>query len=177
MISSSTEGLPNPLFMDHHCPCFIRRFLKKKTMEDVYLTGSKITPTTKFSTVEATSSKLSTLSITSRISKFGQHLYILQTSHTHSNLPTEERTFLQWHVTFKQMHQEKPLTLPRGCPQLVHWSSKNQRCKGHQEKSQPAYQNSDPTSGHISTCHLHTKHHQICHASKQTTHKHSHGSG
>ena len=36
-----------------------------------------------------TSSKLSSLSIRGRISKLGQHLYILQTSHTHSDPTTE----------------------------------------------------------------------------------------
>ena len=96
-ISPSIEGLPNPLLMDHYHPCFIRRF--GKTMEDVCTTEGKITTTTEFSTKETTSSKLSTLNITSRIGKLQQHLYILQTSHTHSNPTTEERTFLQWHVT------------------------------------------------------------------------------
>ena len=42
-------------------------------MEDVYTTEGKITATTKFSTTETTGSKLSTLSITSRISQLGQH--------------------------------------------------------------------------------------------------------
>ena len=108
-------------------------------VQDVYPTESKITTTTKFSTMETTSSKLSTLSITGRISELGQYLYILQTTHLHSNLTTEERTFFQWHVTLQQIHQEKPLTLLRGCPQLAHWNSHDQRCKGHQAKSQPAY--------------------------------------
>ena len=71
-ISSNTEGLPNPLFMDHHCPHFIRRF--GKTMEDVYTTEGKITTTTKLSTTETNGSKLSALSITSRIGKLLQHL-------------------------------------------------------------------------------------------------------
>ena len=74
-ISPSTEGLPNPSFMDHHCPCFIRRF--GKTMKDVYTTESKITTTTKFPTTETTNYKLSTLSITGRVNKFGWYLYIL----------------------------------------------------------------------------------------------------
>ena len=107
-------------------------------MEDIYPTERKITTTTKFSTMETTSSKLSTLSITGRISKFGQHLYILQTTDPHSDPTTEERTFFQWHVTFQQMCKEKPLTLLKGYPQLAHWNSHDQRCKGHQEKSQPA---------------------------------------
>ena len=50
---------------DHHHPCFIRRF--GKTMEDVYTTESKTTTTTRFPTTEITGSKLSTLSITGRI--------------------------------------------------------------------------------------------------------------
>ena len=58
-------------------------------MEDIYITESKITTTTKFSTMETTSCKLSSLSIRDRISKLGQHLYILQTSHTHSDPTTE----------------------------------------------------------------------------------------
>ena len=62
------------------------------------------------------------------------------------------------------------------CPQLAHQNSHNQRCKGHQEKSQPAYQNRDQSTGNIGTCHLNTKHHQVCHAHQQTTHQHSHGS-
>ena len=79
--------------MDHHCPHFCRIF--GKPMEDVYTTDGKITTTSKFSTTETTISKLSTFSITSRISKLGQHLYIIQTTHTHRYLTTEERTFLQ----------------------------------------------------------------------------------
>ena len=113
-----TKGLPKPPFMVHHCSCFIRRF--GKAMVDVYPTESKITATAKFSTMETTSSKLSTLNITGRISKLGQHLYISQTAHPHSNPTIEERTFSQWYVTFQQMHQEKHLTLLRGCPQLAH---------------------------------------------------------
>ena len=173
-ISPSIEGLPNPPFMDHHCPHFIRRF--GKTMEDVYPTESKITTATKFSGNETTSSKLSTLSIIGRVSKLGQHLYILQTPHPDSNPTTEDRTFFQCHVTFQQMHKEKPLTFPRGCPQLAHWNSHKQRCKGHQEKSQPANWNTDPTTGNIGPCHLHTKCHQVCSASQQTTYQYSHGS-
>ena len=174
-ISTSTEGLPNWPFMDHHCPCFIRRF--GKTVEDVYTRESKITTTAKFSTVEVTSSKLSTLSITGRISEVGQDLYFLKLAHPHSNPTFEERTFFQWHVTFQQMHQEKPLTLIRECPQLAHQNSHDQRCKGHQEKSQPVHQNTDPTIVNIGTCHLNTKCHQICYTSQQTTHQCSHGSG
>ena len=134
-----------------------------ETVEDVYPTESKIETTAKFSTMETTSSRLSTLSITDRLSILGQHLYISQITHLHSDPTIEERTFFQWHVTFQQMHQEKPLTLLRGCPQLAHLNSYDQRCKGHQEKSQPAYQNTDPRTGNIDTCHLNTKHHQICH--------------
>ena len=72
-VSSSTEGLPNPWFMDHHHPHFIRRF--GKTIEDVYTTENKITTATKFPTTETTGSKLSTLNITGRISKPGEHQY------------------------------------------------------------------------------------------------------
>ena len=166
-ILPSAEGLSNQPFMDDHCPCFIRRF--RRTLGDVYPTESKITTTTKFSTMENTTSKVSALSITGRISKLGQHLYILQTTHPHSDPITEERTFFQWHTTFQQMHQEKPLTLLRGHPQLVCWDSHNQRCKGHQEKSQPAYWNTDPTRGNIGICHPNNKYHQICHASQHNT--------
>ena len=91
-ISSSTEGLPSLPFMYHHCPHFIRRF--GKIMEDVYTTEGKITTTTKFHTTETTSSKLSNLSIAGMNYQNGQYLYILQTSHTHSDPITEERTFL-----------------------------------------------------------------------------------
>ena len=46
-------------------------------MENVYTTESKIATTTTFPTTEISGSKLSTLSITGRVNKFGQHLYIL----------------------------------------------------------------------------------------------------
>ena len=131
-ISPSTEGLPNTSFMDHHHTCFIWRF--GKTMEDVYPTENKITTVTKSSTTETTSSKLSTFSITGRISRRGQHLYTFQATHSHSHPTTEERIFFQWHVTIQQMHEEKHLTLLRGCLQLAYWNSHHQRCKGHQEK-------------------------------------------
>ena len=88
-------------------------------------------------------------------------------------LTTEERTFFQWHVTFRQMHQEKPLTLLRGCSPLAHWDSHNQRCKRYQEKSQPAHQNTNPPTRNIGTCHLNIKHHQMCHTSQQITHQHN----
>ena len=70
-------------------------------MENIYTAEGKITATTKFSTMEITSSKLPTLSIIDRIDECGQHLYIIQTTYTHSNTTTEERTFFQWHVTFR----------------------------------------------------------------------------
>ena len=126
-ISFSTKGLPNLSFMDHRCPCFIRRF--GQTMEDVYTTEGEITSTTKFSTADTTSSKLPILSITGRIGKHGQHLYIIQTTYTHSDTTTEDRTFFQWHITFRQMHQEKPLTPLRGHSQVTHLDSYNERCK------------------------------------------------
>ena len=84
-------------------------------MENVYTTEGKITATTKFSTIETTSSELSTLSITGRSGELGQHQYIIQTTCTQSNTTTKERTFFQQYVTFKHKHQEKPLTLLRGC--------------------------------------------------------------
>ena len=49
------------------------------------------------------------------------------------------------------------------------------RDERHQEKSQPADQNTDPTTGNIGTCHLDTKCHQICQASQQTTYHCSYG--
>ena len=98
-----------------------------------------ITTITKLSTTETASSKLSTLSITGRISELKQHLHILQTTHTHNNPTVERGTFFQWHVTFQQMHQAKPSTLLRGCPQLTHLNSHHQRCEGYHEEVQPAY--------------------------------------
>ena len=86
-------------------------------MEDVYTTEGRITPTTIFSSAENTGSKLPTISVTSGISKLGQHLHLGQTSNTHIDPTTEEKALFQRYVTFKQMHQEKPLTLLRGCPQ------------------------------------------------------------
>ena len=83
-------------------------------MEDIYTTEGKIT-TTKFSTMETNGSKLPTLSIAGRTSEFGQHLYIIQTTYTHSNTTTKERTFFQWYVTPQQMHQEEPLTFSGRC--------------------------------------------------------------
>ena len=65
-------------------------------MKDVNTTEGKITANSKFATIETTNSKLSTLNITGRIGKLGQHLYILQTTYTHSVLTTKERTFFQW---------------------------------------------------------------------------------
>ena len=79
-------------------------------MYDVYTTENKIPATTKVSTMETTSFKLPTVSITGRIGKFGQHLYIIQTTYIHSDSITKERTFFQWHVTSKLTHQKKPLT-------------------------------------------------------------------
>ena len=122
-ISPSIESLPHLSFMDHHSWCFIGRF--RETMEDVYAPEGKITPLTRLPTTETPGSTIFTLSITSRISKFGQHLYILQTSHMHSNSIDTKRTLLQWHVTLKPAHQEKPLTLLRRHPQLVQQNSHN----------------------------------------------------
>ena len=50
------------------------------------------------------------------------------------------------------------------------------RHQGYQEEGQPTQLNANSTTGYFSTCHLHTKHHQICHAHQQTTHQHGHGS-
>ena len=136
-------------------------------MKDVYPTESKIT-TTNVSTMETTISKLSTLSITGRVSELGQHLQILQTAHPHSDPTTDEITFFQWHVTIQQMHPEKPLTLVRGGCQLAHQNSQDHRCKGHQEKCQPAYKTQTQQHENIGTCNLYSKHHQICHTSQQT---------
>ena len=142
----------------------------------MFIQKGKITPTTKFSSMETTSSKLPTVSTTSRIRKLGQHLHIAQASNTHSNPATEEITFIQWHVISRKMHQENPLTFPGRCIQLAHWNSHYQRCKEHQEKSRPAYLNTDTTTGNVSTCHLNSKHHQICHGSQKTTYQSSYAS-
>ena len=144
-------------------------------MEDVYTKEDKITTTTKFYTMVTTGSKLSILSITTRTSQLGQHPYILQTYDIHSDPTTKDRTFFQWHVTFQQIHHEKPLILHR--ERLAHQDSQDQRHKEHQEKSQPAYWNTDPSTENIGTCHLHTRCHQVCHASQQITHQCSQRSG
>ena len=85
-------------------------------MEDVYTTEGKITTTTIFPTMETTSSKLPSVRITGRIGQLGQHVYIIQTTYTHSDSTTTKGTFSQWHVIFTQMHQENPLTILRGSP-------------------------------------------------------------
>ena len=69
-------------------------------MENVCTTEGKITATTELFTTETTSSQVPTLSITGRIGKLGQHLYIVQTTHAHSNSTTEKGTFFQWHFNF-----------------------------------------------------------------------------
>ena len=82
-------------------------------MEDVHATEGKITIPTRFPTSETPGPTIFTLSITGRINKCVQHLYILQTSHTHSNSITTKRTLLQWDVTLEPVHQEKPLNILR----------------------------------------------------------------
>ena len=79
-------------------------------MEDVYTTEGKITATTKFSTMETTSSKLPTLSITGRIGKLGQHLYIIQTTYTYSNTITKERNFLNGMSPLSKCTKRSPLS-------------------------------------------------------------------
>ena len=128
-ISPSTGCLHHPSFMDHHSSCFTGRFIE--TMEDVNAPQGKITPLTGFPTTEPPGSMIFTLNITSRISKLGQHLYILQTSHMHSDSIATKRTLLQWHVTLKWVQQEKPLTILRRCPQLAYQNSHNQGCMKH----------------------------------------------
>ena len=59
--------------------------------------------------------------------------------HTHSDQTTQEWTLFQQHVTFKQMYQEKSLTLLRGCPQLAPRNSHDKRCKGYQEKESTSW--------------------------------------
>ena len=100
-------------------------------MEDVHAPEGKITTPTRFPTTETLGSTIFTLSITGRISKLGQHLYILQTSHMHSDSITTKRNLFQWHVTFEPAHQEKPLTILRRCPQLAHQNSHHQGCMKH----------------------------------------------
>ena len=108
-------------------------------MKHVFTTEGKIKATVKFSTPETTSSQLPAISITSRISEFVQHLYIFQTTHPHSNSATEKGTFIQWYVNFKWVHQEKPLTLLRGHPQLAHQNSNDQKHQQFQEEGQPTH--------------------------------------
>ena len=91
-ISSSTEGLPNQPFMNHHCPCFIRRF--GKTMEEVYTRENNFKTTTKVSTMETTSSKLSTLSITGRLTNLdGIYTSYKPLILTATQLPKREPSF------------------------------------------------------------------------------------
>ena len=108
-------------------------------MEIVFTTEGTIGATVKFSTPETTSSQLPAISITSGICELGQHLYILQATYPNSNSTTQKGTFIQQYVNFKWMHQEKPITLLRGCPQLAHQSSNDQRHQGYQEESQPIH--------------------------------------
>ena len=70
-------------------------------MENVCTTEGKITATIKFSTPEGTCTQLLTVSLTSGISKLGQHLYLIQATYHHSNSTTENGTFSQWNVNFK----------------------------------------------------------------------------
>ena len=70
-------------------------------MENVCTTDGKITATIKFSTPETTSTQLPTMSVTSRISKLGRHLYIIQATYPHSNSTSERGTFIQWHINLQ----------------------------------------------------------------------------
>ena len=54
-------------------------------MENVCKAEGKVTATTELATMETTSCQLPTNSITGRIGKHGQHLYIVQTTYPHSN--------------------------------------------------------------------------------------------
>ena len=164
----STDSLLIPSFMDHHSSCFIGRF--GETMEDVYAPEGEIPPLTRFPTTETPGSIIFTLSITRRIRKHGQHLYILQTSHMHNNSITTKRTLLQWNVTLEAAHQEKPLTILWRCSQLAHWNSHNQGYTKHLAVSHPADRNTEPTPRNLNTCHLNTECYQICHASQQAIH-------
>ena len=142
-------------------------------MEDVYTTEGKITPTTKFSTTETTGSKLSMLSITSRISQLGQHLYILQTSHPHSDPTTEERSFLQWHVDFKECTKRSLLPF---LADTLSWLTTTAMTKEVRDIKKKVNQLIETQTQQQETCHLNIKCHQICHVSQQTTHQCSHGS-
>ena len=88
-------------------------------MENVFTTEGKITATIKLSTMEMTGSRLPSINITSGISKLGQHLYIIQATYPHSSSTIEKGIFIQWHVNFKSMHQEKPLILLRDTLSLI----------------------------------------------------------
>ena len=60
IISTSTESLPHPPFLDHHCPHLLRK--SGETKEDVCTADGKNAKTTKFPTTEISSSNLHTLS-------------------------------------------------------------------------------------------------------------------
>ena len=157
-ILSSTEGLPNLPFMDHHHPCFIRRF--GKTIEDVYTTESKITTTTKFSKTETTGCKLSTLSITGRVNK----LLILTVTQLLKRGPSFNG------MSPLSKHAKRSLLPFLG--DALSWLTRTAMTRDVRDikKSQAADWNTGPTTGNIGTCHLNTKCHQICHASQETTH-------
>ena len=97
-------------------------------MENVCTTEGKITATTKLSTMETTSSQVPTLIITGRTGKLGQHLYIIQTTHPHSNSTTEKGTCFQWHVTTSNKCTKKSL-LPFLCDALS-WFTRTAMTKG-----------------------------------------------
>ena len=144
-------------------------------MENDFTTEGKITATLKFSTPETTSSQLPTISITSRISELGHHLYILQA------IILTATQLLKREPSFNGMSTLNRCTQRSLLPFLgdaQSWLTRAAMTKDIKDIKRRVTNVLKHTLNYqiLSTCHFHTKHHHICHTSQQTTHQCSHGS-
>ena len=84
-----------------------------------------------------------------------QHLFIVQTTHPHSNSTTANFNGMS---SVNKCIKRSPLTFLSSHPQLAYQNSNEQRCKGHQEECQPTHWNTNSSTGYFRTCHLNIKH-------------------
>ena len=123
IISTCPKSLPHLPFLDHHCLHFIRK--SGETVEDICTADGR----TQLLHSSLQQKPLAPTYILPALQAELANLDSIYTSYkpliiTSTQLLWREPT-LDDHVNFQQMHQEKPPTLFKRCPQLAHWNSDN----------------------------------------------------
>ena len=129
-------------------------------MEDVYATKGKITTTIKFSTWKPLAPNYLLSALQAELATWTASIHH-KTTYTHSDRSTKREPSFD---SMSPLSKCTKRSLLHCLGDTHNWLTRTAATKDLRDikRSQPVYQNTDPTTGNIGTCHLDIKHHQIC---------------